>query len=52
MQTGVSYIKDSGDFINKNKNLQNIPEGAILVTADVVGLYSSIPHKAGLDALR
>ena len=52
MQRGKSYIKDSGDFINKIKSLQNIPEGAILVTADVVGLYPSIPHEAGLKALR
>ena len=52
MQKGKSYIKDSGDFINKIKSLQNIPEGAILVTADVVGLYPSIPHEAGLKALR
>ena len=52
MQRGKSCIKDSGDFINKIKSLQNISEGAILVTADVVGLYPSIPHEAGLKALR
>ena len=27
-------------------------EVSIFVTADVVGLYRSIPHKAGLEALR
>ena len=26
--------------------------GAILVTADAVGLFPSIPHEAGLNALR
>ena len=52
MQKGKSYIKESGDFINKLKSLLNIPEGVILVTADVVGLYPSIPHQAGLKALR
>ena len=26
--------------------------GAILVTADVVSLYPSIPHQAGLEALK
>ena len=52
MQRGKSYIKNSGDFINKIKNLQNIPEGAKLVTADEVGLYPSIPREAGLKALR
>ena len=52
MQKGWSYIKDSGDFINKTKNLSTIPDNAILVTADVVGLYPSIPHEVGLRALR
>ena len=35
----------TGDFLNKTKKL-------ILVTADVVGLYPSIPHEAGLRGLR
>ena len=51
MQRGRSYIKDSGDFLKKIKNLGSLPENAILVTADVVGLYPSIPHEAGLQAL-
>ena len=52
MQMGWSYIKDSGDFIKKTRNPGSIPENAILVTADVVDLYPSIPHEAGLKALR
>ena len=51
MESGRSYIKDSGDFLKKIKNLDSFPENAILVTADVVGLYPSIPNKAGLKAL-
>ena len=51
MQKSWSYIKDSGDFIEKIKRIGNIPEDAILVTADVVGLYPSIPHEFGLKAL-
>ena len=51
MQSGWSYIKDSGDFLKKIKNVGNIPENAILVTADVVGLYPNIPHNAGLKVL-
>ena len=51
MQESWSYIKDSSDLIRKLKNLRKIPEGSILVTADVVGLYPSIPHTAGLQAL-
>ena len=37
MQNGASYIKD----------LNDVPNDALLVTADVVGLYRSIPHEAG-----
>ena len=51
MQNGQSYIKDSGDFSKKIKNLGSLPENVILITADVVGLYPSIPHEAGLQAL-
>ena len=51
MKAGKSYIKDSGDFLEKLKTLGNIPPNAILVTADVVGLYPSIPYDAGLKAL-
>ena len=46
------YIKDLGDFIKKLWNLGSIPDNAILVTADVVHLHPSIPHEAGLKALR
>ena len=52
MQESWSYVKDSGDFLKKIKSIGKIPEGAILVTADVVGLYPSIPNGAGLEALR
>ena len=50
MQCG-SYIKASGDFLKKIKNLASLLENAILVTADVVGLYPSILHETGLQAL-
>ena len=43
-------LKDSGDF-KKIKNIDKIPEGAILVT-DVVGHYPNIPHGAGLEVIR
>ena len=48
MQEGESHIKVIGDFLNKIKNINAIPENAILVTTDVVGLYPSISHQAGL----
>ena len=38
--------------MKKVKHLGQIPDGAILVTADVAGLFRSIPHKAGLEALK
>ena len=52
MQRGKSYIKDSSDFVKKFENLQNVPEGGILVMEDVVGPYPSIPHEVGLNVLR
>ena len=50
MQSGKSYIKDSGHFFEKIKTLGRIPDNAILVTADVVELYPSIHHQVGLIA--
>ena len=52
MQDGWSYVKDSNDFIKQIKHLKNIPDNALLVAADVAGLYFSIPHKAGLTTLK
>ena len=51
MKGGRSYVKDTQDFLEKLKHLGKVPSNAILVTADVVGLYTSIPHEAGLEAL-
>ena len=51
MQSSWSYIKGSGDFLRKIKQIGNLPENSILITADVVGLYPSIPHELGLKAL-
>ena len=52
MQQGKSYIRDSEDFLSKIRNFTSIPDGSFLVTVDVVGPYSSIPHSAGLSALK
>ena len=52
MRKGLPYVKDSGNFISKIKQIDSVPENAILVTADVVGLYRSIPHDVGLKALK
>ena len=52
MESAKSYIKDSGHFLEKINTLGCIPDNAILVTAVVVGLYSSISLQAGLNALK
>ena len=52
MQNSWSYIRDSGDFIDEIKRIKNIPKDAILVTADLIGLYPCILHVAGLKALK
>ena len=52
VQNGWSYIRGSGDFIDKMKMIGKIPEGSFIVTADVVGLYPSIPHNKGISALK
>ena len=46
IQGGRPYIIYSGDFLKKIKNLCSLPENVILVTAGLVSLYPSIPHKA------
>ena len=51
MHKGWSYIKDSGDFIKKLKNIDHIPQDTIMVTGDIVGLYPTIPHDADQEAL-
>ena len=36
MRSGMSYIKDTNDFLSKLKNLKKVPDNAILVTADIM----------------
>ena len=52
MQESWSNIRDLAGFIHKIGQTGNIPENAILVSADVVGLYPSIPYKVGLQAFK
>ena len=47
-----SHIKDTNDFLRKLKNIDTVPEGAILCTVDVVGLYPHIPHDEGIEAVK
>ena len=52
MQEGMLSIEDSNNYKHKIRDLKDIPNNKLLVTADVVGLYPSIPHEAGLQALK
>ena len=52
LQEGCLYIKDSVGFIKKLKNIDHIPPDTIMVKVDVVGLYPSKSHVAGLEILR
>ena len=52
MRDGNSYIRDSSHFLEKIKSIRSIPNNALLVTADVVGFYPSVPHSSGLNSLR
>ena len=46
----TSYLRDTTDFLN---NLPNtIPKNTILTSFDIEALYSNIPHKLGLEAIK
>ena len=47
-----SFIKDIQHFLQVLRDLGRLPERAILVTADVVGLYPHNPHEEGLNTMR
>ena len=51
MKQGSLYMNDTSDFLEILRATGEIPEESILVTADVVGLYPSIPHDEGLKVL-
>ena len=48
----ASYVQDSNDMLRKLKDMDRLPENAILVPIDVVGLHPHIPHEEGLQAIR
>ena len=47
-----SYIKDTNHFLSKLKSIRKLPQGVILCTIDVVGLYPNIPLSECLNSLR
>ena len=46
-----SYIKDTGHFLNIIKDI-HIEEKDLLVTVDVLSLYTNIKHEDGIEALK
>ena len=51
MKNLPSFIKDTKDFLQQILNLEPLPDNAILVTADVVSLYTNIPQEEGISVL-
>ena len=53
--THPTYLQDTPDFLRYIEEINHdgeLPDNAILVTFDVVGLFTNIPEEAGLEALR
>ena len=44
-------LEVTGDFSYRIEQLQNIPEGTLLVSFDVVGSYPHKPHDKGLQIM-
>ena len=47
-----SCVKDTNEFLINLRSLPKLPDGIILCTMEVVGLYPNIPHDEGLPTLR
>ena len=45
-----SYLRDTTHFLNNLAKSPTTPPGSLLVTMDVTGLYSNIPHNEGIQA--
>ena len=47
-----SYVKGSTDFIRKINSIEKIPDSSIFVTMDVRSLYTNIPNKERIKAVK
>ncbi|CAM4539231.1 unnamed protein product [Lepidochelys kempii] len=47
-----SNLRDTTDFLRKLQSIGDLPENTVLATMDVEALYTNIPHKDGLQAVR
>ena len=52
MRSAKSYVRDTSDFLKKLKELGCVSQNELLVTVDLIGLYPSIPHLDGLEAIK
>ena len=52
VETIPHIVEDTRDFLCRLNDLPEIPENAIIVTFDVVGLYPNIPHKERLEIMK
>ena len=51
MSSIPSFLRESFDFLDKLRSVGRFEDNVLLVTIDVVGLYPSIPHDDGINAL-
>ena len=47
-----SYVKDTTDFISKIESQPIVKPGSLLISMDVRSLYTNIPHKEGINAVK
>ena len=47
-----SYLQDTNQFLQKLNELGQIPANSFLATIDVVALYTNIPHRDGILAVK
>ena len=46
-----SFVKDTGHMISILESVHLLPADCILVTFDVEGLYTNVPHEGRIQAL-
>ena len=44
-------LEDTRDFVNRIQNLSDLPQSSILVSFDVVSLYSYRPHEEDIETM-
>ena len=51
--TKVLYIlEDTRDFVTRITEIKDLPEDALFVSFDAVGLYPHIPHEEGIEIMK